>query len=123
MAASSAADHHGGSIEIKLEAHLGQSLIRHRLAELRRILGVEEQEAAAPSAHELAAKSAIRHRCLVPPINRRRRHPGCPALLALPVLTHQSSEPEGVAGLKRVLDATPDVGDGAQSVKHRMIPG
>src|ERR1700733_3945939 len=74
------------ALELEPEPHLAQPCARHRGAQLLAVARVEQQEAAAAGADELAAERAVRAAERVPRIDVRVGHPGRALALVLPVL-------------------------------------
>src|SRR5438128_1757329 len=60
-----------GALEVEAEADLAQAGVCHGFAQARLVFGVEQQEAAAAGADELAAQRPVAQRQPIPLINRR----------------------------------------------------
>src|ERR1700737_1062659 len=100
------ADEQTRPVVVEVKAHLAQAFLGHRLAQSRRIIGVEEQEAAAAGANQFAPPGAMGTANLVPAVDGIVLVPpgGLKALpLDLPVLVHQVGEDSRVAFLERLL--------------------
>src|SRR4051812_19254386 len=85
-------DKHLGAREVEAEAHLAQPGADQRVAQPPAILGVEEQEAAAAGADQLAAEGAVTAAELVPGVDLGAAHARRAQALALPVLVHERGE-------------------------------
>ena len=77
------------ALELEVEGELRRARRRHRLARVLRAPRVDEQEAAAAGADELAADDAAAARERVERVDPLRRHARRAAALVLPVLVHQ----------------------------------
>ncbi len=85
------------------------------------LLGVEEQEAAAARADQLAADRAVVERELVPAVDLGVGHQARALLLELPVLVHEAAERVELAGLDRLEALVAELFDVVQVVDHRAI--
>src|SRR5258706_15091673 len=70
----SAPHHHGGAVEVELEADLGEALPDQSVSQLLRPVRIEEEEAAGAGTDQLAAQGAVRHGHVVPTVDVGRRH-------------------------------------------------
>ena len=103
------------------ETHLAQPLVRHRLAQRRLVLGVEEQEPSGTGADELAAERSGVAAGLIPAVDRVAGHPLAALALVLPVHVHQLAEAVRVAGLQRLLGLFADLGHRVEVGEHLLV--
>ncbi len=95
--------------------------LAHGVAQLRLVVGVEHQEAAAARADELAAQRAVGHGGVVPFVDLRVAHAAAAFLLALPMHVHQPGELLQVATFERGLALETEVFDEVQVLDHALV--
>src|SRR5712692_2529898 len=115
---------HFRALEIEVEWHLPQALVRHRLPQssLVGVRTVEEEKSTPAGADELAARRAVVPRQVVPVVDASVGDLRGAALLILPVGIHQLAEAVEIACLQGRLDLQPQ-GFGLVEALHDVFLG
>src|SRR5271156_2206322 len=92
----------GRSAEIELQPDLAQTGAPHGGAKTRFVFGIENEEAAAARANQLAAKGSRGASQAVHFIDKSAAHSGRTLLLVLPMNVHEFGKLAQIAGQKRV---------------------
>src|SRR5260370_25728908 len=92
-----------GPFKVKTEPDFSQACLEHGAAQTSLVFGVEEQEASAAGANQLAGEGAIRQRQSVPGVDLTIAHVRRALLLVLPVFRHQRSKLPEISCLQSLL--------------------
>ena len=111
------------ALELEVERQLGRSRRRHRLAGVLGVLRVDEQEAAAARADQLAAERAGAPRERVEVVDALVGHARRALALVLPVLVHQLGVALEVAGLQQLAALEPDLLGAVEVLDHLAVVG